>query len=682
LGTPVPGYTKETTYTAQQTVEQAAMQMRVLYKDLWQGVADETGDTVQNIVERYIKEENIAQVNLSLPELLNKRIIAHARTMQRANMVEQFREFGISIKDLDISMLDDVAKEELRLSIKRVGGGIPSLGLYTVLDPGLKGYLFDEEIADIVTKTYTATASDDAIKTINTIIGNGTKWWKAWATATSGFHMRNHFSNQFTGFMAHGYQWFNPQKEKDAAILSHYILHPDKYQKVLAENIETSKGYVASVLNKKVHGYSQKQLAEIAKDHGIVGWGTFFSDVESKVQTGRGQRFLSKLDPTNIEENVILKGSRTVGDLFETKAKLQSFIMSFDEVMSGSAKSVGLDAAGDSAARAAAAIEWAVIDTKKWFIDYGDLTEFEQKHMKGKFPFYTWLRKNMANQLNAITMYPGAYALAADVTEEFTLEGFPFVLQPDWQKQLGYIPVSQDREGNYMMVFPNLPYQDLNKIPFEWEEGRVLPSFKGKKGWEEVASNAHPMLKWITEKITGMNTFKKREMLEHVKAPALMQFFAKSPHIIEGIDSLMRNLGNENGLRINVRNGRVEIDEMIERTLTTFLPGLRSIEKAVDLGMDIGDWISPAWEAMVEQRTGRKDDYEDLEDLLQHISFFGGMKAKMFQEEYETERANEEIEERAQELQRLERQQMPGYERRVQDFLQSQTERRERRGLY
>ena len=682
LGTQTPGYTEATKFTAQETVEQMAAQMRVLYKDVWQSVADETGDTVQNIVEKYIKENNIAQVNLSLPELLNKRIIAHARTMQRGKMVEQFREFGIRIRDLDTSALDDVARRELQQSLGRVGGGIPSMGLYTVQDPGLKGYLFDQEIADLVTKTYTATASDDAITTIKTVFGNSTKWWKAWATATSGFHMRNHFSNQFTGFMAHGMGWFNPKKEKDASILSHYVLHPDKYQGLIAENIEAGKGYVAAALNQKLHGYSYKQLGEIAKDHGIVGWGTFFSDVEAKVGTGKGRNLLKKISPFHIEDNVVLKGSRTVGDLFETKAKLQSFIMSFDEVMSGSAKSVGLDAAGDAGARAAAAIEWAALDTKKWFIDYGDLTEFEQKHMKGKFPFYTWLRKNMANQLNAITMYPGAYALAADVTEEFTLDGFPFVLQPEWQKELGYIPVSQDKDNNYMMFFPNLPYQDLNKIPFQWEEGAIFPSYKGEKLWEELASNAHPLMKWITEKVTGMNTFKRREMLDHVKAPGLMQFFAKSPHVIESIDGIMRRMGNDNGLRINVRNGRVEIDEMVERTLTTFLPVLRSLEKGVDGLMDVMDWINPAFEATVEAKTGRRDDYEDLEDFLQNLSFFGGMKSKMFQEEYEAERANEEIEERAQELQRQERQQMHGYERRVQDFLQSQTERRQRRGLY
>jgi hypothetical protein len=394
----------------------------------------------------------------------------------------------------------------------------------------------------------------------------------------------------------------------------------------------------------------------------------------------QGKKWQKAIYPLS-QENLVFKGSRYVGDLFETKAKLQSFLMTFEQLGRGELDE-GVAKISDQILRSASELDWAKLDTQKWFINYNDLTEFERKVLKPVMPFYTWLRKNMANQLNAITMYPGVYALAADVTEEFTLEGFPFVLQPDWQKELGYIPVAQDQEGNYMMFFPNLPYQDLNKIPLEWEEGRSFPSMKGENAWEELASNAHPLMKWVVEMITKMNTFKKREMLEYVKAPGLMQFFAKSPKLIEWLDGFMNFLGNDNGLRINVRNGRVEIDEMMERTLTTFLPVLRSLEKMVDAGMDLADWVNPAFEAMVEEKTGRKDDYEELEDLLQHLSFFGGLKGKMFQEEYETERANEEIEERAQQLQRQERQRLPGYERRVQDFLESQTERRQRRGLY
>lgn len=672
MGTQTPGFTEATKFTTKQSVDQMAAQFKVFYGDMFEAAAEATGRNVDEYIRNFVADNNLAQINLSLPELLNNRIVAHARAMSRSELVKKFREFGIPIRDLAPEMLGEVQKKELMQSVGRTGGGIPSLGLYSVKDPAFKGFLFDKDIADIITRTYELASSDEAIQMTKKLIGNLTQWWKGWVTASSGFHMRNHFSNHFTGFMRHGMPWFEPKRNLEAWVLAQYALSPDNFQKHIDEMLDVSEGFVRATLNKRIGGMSQRELVDYMREKGMVGWGTFFSDVEKKAVGQRGRKFLKS---TVGQDNPLLKGSRWAGDRFETKAKVQSFLMTFEDIVDGNIDA-GLSMIDDAVLRNASALEWAKLDTKKWFIDYGDLTEAERK-IKMAIPFYSWLRGNIANQLTAITMYPDVLGVVADISAEATVDGFPMVLMPEWQKTLGYLPIAQDDEGKYVMFFPNLPYQDLNKIPLEWEDGSWLPKFKGQKFWDELVSNAHPVIKRMMEKFTHYNLFEQREYLDEVRAPGLAKFFAKSPKVIEALDSMMRFAGYENGLRVDERNGKVMIDEGMERSLAAYLPVLRTVDKIIDLGIDVS-----GIEEAINAATGREDDYEGLEDLLQGLSYFGGIKFKQFQEEFEREQANEAIEERAQELQREERRRLPGYDQRVREYLQAESERRARRGLY
>ena len=678
-GTATPGFTEATKFTGEQSTAQMAQQYRLFYGDMFAEVAQKQGIDIDKAITNYIVENNVAPVSLDLAEIFNRRIVAHARAMQRGNMIEKFREFGIRFRDLGFDDLGDVKKKKLMQGIARTGGSIPSLGLYSVTDPGFAGYLFDKELTDIITKTYAATSSDQAISTMKNVIGTVTQWWKGWATATSGFHMRNHFSNDFTGFMRHGMDWFNPKKYTEAAVLAHYALYPQKYADMAKEALNVGDGFVTRALNRQISGVPVKDLVDYARDKGLVGWGSFFSEVEKRVTSPTAHKLRQAVGFS--QENIALKGSRAVGDLLETKAKLQSFLETFEQVTKGQLDE-GVAMVGDAVVKNASALEWAKLDTQKWFINYNDLTEFERKYLRPVAPFYTWLRKNMANQINGLVMYPGAYALVAKGTEEFTLEGFPMVLMPEWQQNLGYIPVSQDENGQYIMFFPNLPYQDLNKIPLEWEEGALVPRVKGEEFWQELSSNAHPVIKTIVERITNKNTFAQRDYLDQVEAPGLAQFLAKSPWVLGRLDGMMRLAGRENGIRVDERNGKVVMDEFMQRVLETNLPVLRFIENIVDAGIDVSNSLIPGVEEAITAATGRTDDHEGLEDMLQALAYFGGVKFKMFQEEFERDQVSSAIEERANELQRAERRKLPGYDQRIREYGRQEAARRVRRGLY
>lgn len=49
-------------------------------------------------------------------------------------------------------------------------------------------------------------------------------------------------------------------------------------------------------------------------------------------------------------------------------------------------------------------------EVKKAHFDYEDLTDFERKALKQILPFYTWTRKNVPYQIEAIATHPGKYA--------------------------------------------------------------------------------------------------------------------------------------------------------------------------------------------------------------------------------------------------------------------------------
>ncbi|KKK57898.1 hypothetical protein LCGC14_3049880, partial [marine sediment metagenome] len=97
-----------------------------------------------------------------------------------------------------------------------------------------------------------------------------------------------------------------------------------------------------------------------------------------------------------------------------------------------------------------------------------DLTEVEQKYLKPLIPFYTFMRKNIANQISGMMLMPDMYRLAAKAEEAVSMDDFDFALVPEYMKEQGYLPVGQGEKGP-IMWWPNLPYADLNKIPLMFE---------------------------------------------------------------------------------------------------------------------------------------------------------------------------------------------------------------------
>lgn len=445
-------------------------------------------------------------------------------------------------------------------------------------------------------------------------------------------------SNQMTGFMKHGMNWFNVQKYGGASLAgTYYALHPEKYMDLIKKQFGKSDGWVVRNLNKKFGDRSIQELADYAVEKGVISRSTHgFSAPQAKKMMQKPSVAQSLMHPT---DNVAMRFSRSVGDLSENTSRFQSFLMDFEKG----------NFAGDQA------LEYASLEAKKWFIDYGDLTDFEKNVMRNVIPFYSWLRKNMANQLSGILLYPSFYSAVPKFEGKITNDqGFDYDLQPDWQKQMGMFPVSRDPDtNNWIMFRPDFPFRDINLIPLSFGEEGDEPRWEWKEAIHDVMSAVHPAIKTIMELAPerGWNFFKRREIREEEPAPQAFQFLAKAmaenPGALAFLDGFMRLAGHSNGLKVDLTkdHSRVMMDGKTVQLLQNNMPALRTAAVLAEGGEELAKRLFPGKdiEGAVERVTGKRDYYEGLEETLQILSTWGGIKFKTLVEEEEQNRLRNEV---------------------------------------
>ena len=170
------------------------------------------------------------------------------------------------------------------------------------------------------------------------------------------------------------------------------------------------------------------------------------------------------------QENPVLRLNRWAGEQVENNARLAHWI---DKVQKGFSP------------------EEAATSTRKYLFDYNELSDFERDIMKSVIPFYTWMRKNIPLQIQAILENPGQYsrmtAKPVQAIENLSRE-WEEVETPDYFAEIHAIRLpkeaasyletlntkvddlvggeeGQQRTG-YQPTFlnPNFPWQDLNRL--------------------------------------------------------------------------------------------------------------------------------------------------------------------------------------------------------------------------
>jgi hypothetical protein len=314
-----------------------------------------------------------------------------------------------------------------KLSIKK-GTGVVNPLKYRDNKGVLRDLVFDPKVSAEIEKHWTKLTDDKTMGTFLKGFDRIQNWWKVWTLGIfPAYHFRNVVGNVWNNFLAG-------------------VVNPTRYEDAARMVVKAKRGTLG-----KIDG---KIFLE-ARKRGVLKSGWYMSNIKemrsdmlksfTKKRVGRVAETAGKVAlPTR--ENVFLRTGLAVGGQLENNARLAHFI---DKVKKG--------ANFDEAAKS----------VKKYLFDYGELTDFERTVMRRFFPFYTWTRKNIPLQLEAMITRPGKFTVI-EKTRKAVAGGreperryIPEWLTDRYAFRVGDI---KDGVGRYFPLESWLPAADLVKL--------------------------------------------------------------------------------------------------------------------------------------------------------------------------------------------------------------------------
>jgi hypothetical protein len=661
-GSAKPGYSLTRQFGFSEHADQQTSKIRFLF-----GVDEATA--------RDMVAANTSILTTDLKEMLVTRAVAQERVRMRVNMIDSFKEFGIHINEMmpgaalgktdifggNVSVAE-MAKKRFHDMLNTQGQTLEQLGLKSIGKEtrALKGIYFDSDVFEIFDRAAKSTATDASIAGIRNMLQRYTSLWKSVVTTSGGFHFRNMVSNNITGFLLHGFNWFNVKKYNYPAMVGTLYGLKDSSQVAkkawAALNSTMGEQKVTQTLSRMYGGRSLRDNVDYALRKGVLTrqFGRFEEDsVKLILGAAVGKRaspFSTDFLPYEL--------SRQFGSLVEGTPRLQSFLM-------------GIDRSAGKGLASGAMLEGAKQDTLTWFYDYEDLTDLERGIRSYAIPFYTWLRKNVARQISGIIEHPEMYAVLPKFHAALESEDAGLSRQdiPDYLVNEGAIPIGPIRLLGQQIaqgVFrPDFAYMDLNIIPmvFERPDAEFVPPKEGPLGvmqqqlglpslqlsfeemQDDIVNSAHPLIKSAVQWSTRRDLFRKKDLGAQGPAPRMFRFLTNNAteHADDGksvlgwLDGFLRQMGKENGLHLGIDNrGRLEMDSRIAMVLDTNLPILRQMAVWLDLPTEIASAMGLPLEEIFRQFTGAQSDYpEQLGSALQVLSTTFGIKLREVDEQRE-----------------------------------------------
>jgi hypothetical protein len=345
-------------------------------------------------------------------------------------------------------------------------------------------------------------------------------------------------------------------------------------------------------LSGEIAGYPTKELYDAMMSRGVFGQGQYGGDIarrlEDQIQGGNKNPF------TLATSNPILQGGFKLGQTVEDNARIALFI---DQLNKGAS----FDKAGNH--------------VRKYLFDYGDVNPFEKDVLKRVMPFYTWSRKNIPLQLEALATQPdkiNKINLAINNAQQaYQVE------QPDLSQVPGYI-----REQAPVYVGSNVEAGTVSAVPL----ANLIPTFdiaaitkflntetapegiqRGKLGnaLSTVMGGVSPLIKAPLEYLANYDFFRKKNIQEFegqntdflgVPMPVHLAKLASNIIVLNEIDRA--NPGSIFGSRMvdpitkevttsnsffglgTPREARTDLPE--EQRLTQYLTGIRIFD--IDMG--------------------------------------------------------------------------------------------------
>ena len=647
------------------TFEQSAQRETDLMEAVW-GIDTATA-------QRMVRE-NVSGFSTDLQLNAANRALVHGKAKARWNLTEQMRELGINLNDV---------KDPVAEALVRGGRKIEALGLQNVDHAAFEGYVFDADVAEIIDRAMDVTGP--ATNVFKRGMAKFANWWKSIVTMTTGFHGRNFISDTLTLYLHHGPRALSFDG-KMMALAGVASTMRESSRKAFLGELGLTPQWMQKYLNRTVGNLKVSDLAEYGHRTGLITEATKAfdpQDIVEKLAPKKGGALLrgelAKPGQGLLWGKGKLRGaSRSLGGYIESTNRFHSFLIDYADLAVDPKTVRGVGEALESAIRTADApgLEWAGREAKRWFIDYSNLSNFEQTTMKSIVPFYSWIRHNLANQIAGVALYPDLYSILPKIEELMSYEDPDYdpTLVPPWLREAGAFPVAETEEGLFRMFRPDFAHTQLNLIPLQWEEGKMFPHWKGEDLKDSLINSAAPwvrrMADMIIESDNPYHFFYKQELEPTAPAPYLMRLFASRPGVVPLVDGLLKKFGFENGAELEEDSGKLRIDSHMAILLEEFLPVLRQFEFAFYLPQT----VFPGLERAIEDFSGAQDNYEGVEQAMQMLSFYLGIKTRDEDLEREKEKLGRDIYFQATEALTEERRERPGAQVRSSESAQRRNE--------
>ena len=341
------------------------------------------------------------------------------------------------------------------------------------------------------------------------------------------FHTRNKLANMFNNWLAIGADAYDVDLQKK-------IYKGMKFKSGEA----TADEFIEVMVGGKKQSVSMSELIDMAHDYGVIDKGIFAVEIGTDKSTkGALSKILpGKFDPTNMKEFVPYKLGTSLGTNIENHDRLVHFI---------SLVRRGVDAREASESVA------------KFLFDYSDLTTFESSVMKRIFPYYTWLRKNGALQLEQMLEQPEKYRFVAKVLggvrgmvppEDRINKAFVNEFALDWIQTPFSVENPQGRQEPILWN-PNLPFMDISRIPNPLDPIGTV---------KDLFTQSNPLIKIPYEVATNRNVFFEQPLAEEGESRILSSLghAANQMAVVPAVTDLIEKKGVDIVLHaLNITSG-------------------------------------------------------------------------------------------------------------------------------
>jgi hypothetical protein len=400
-------------------------------------------------------------------------------------VVQGIYEFKAANAIAGKKILDDVSRE--------FGVDAATAPKNYVSIPEIPGFKFPPEVKSRIVRIHGIATNDQAINQFLKVVDGTTNWWKMWSLGVRpSYHSKNTIGNLWNNYLA-GVD--NPIRYKDAAVMQY---------KIAQNNLDGT-----------IYGKPVKEIYEEMANRGVIGEGQYGADVAQIIESRLGinqplsfnnlraatESLKQVAGKTVGTDNPLLKGGFAVGSAIEDNARVALFL---DRVKKG------------------ASYEEAGKAVQKYLFDYGSLSPFEQNVLKRAMPFYTWSRKNIPLQLEALVTTPekiNKINLFKQNVEAGVEKPSEYDV-PDYVKDQMPIYISNPITGKSTAIPLSgiIPFADLNLLTNAFNTGNrpTSPLEKGKisSAASTATGSLNPVFKEPVQLLLNYDFFRKKNIRE------------------------------------------------------------------------------------------------------------------------------------------------------------------------